>query len=87
MKRAMEHQPGGAGLGRLRVGDLELTEDLRLADDHRVEARADPEQMAHRVAAVEAVERAAKSAALDPAVGGEKAGDFVAGARGVWPRR
>ena len=50
MERAVEHQAGGAGLGRLRIGDFQLTQDLRLAHDHRVETRADAEQMARGLA-------------------------------------
>ena len=79
----MEHQPDGRGLGRLRVGELQLAENLRLADDHRIEAGADAKQMAHRVAPVEVVQRIAERAALDLAIGGEEARDFILGARGI----
>ena len=77
MKGTMQHQPGGARLGRVTVRQLELAEDLRLADHHRVETGADAEQMAHRVAALEAIERAGEQRGVDLAVGGEKATDFV----------
>ena len=53
----MQNQADAARLGRLRVRELELTEYLRLADDHRIETRADAEQMTRGVAAGETVNR------------------------------
>ena len=44
--------PGGAQLLRPLEGVLHLAEDLRLADDHRVEAGGDPEQVDQRRLAV-----------------------------------
>ena len=73
----MQHQAGGARLGRAAVRDLELAEDLRLADHHRVEARADAEQMAHGVRSLEAIERAGEQSSVDLTVGGEEADRFV----------
>ena len=57
MKCAMEHQPGRFRLDRLSIGGFELAKYLRLAYHHRVQARADPEQMAHRVAPFVTVKR------------------------------
>ena len=47
---------GEAEVARRGVGRLHLTEDLRLADDQRVEAGGDAEEMARRVDAAVAVE-------------------------------
>ena len=46
----------GALILRERVGGLQLAEDLRLADDHRVQACGDSEEMANRIPAFEAVQ-------------------------------
>src|SRR6516162_7193953 len=45
VERTMEHQPRSAGLGRLGVSCLHLTQDLGLADNHRFETGAYPKQM------------------------------------------
>ena len=54
--RALQHRPERAGVERDGVRLLDLPEDLRLADDHRVERRGDAEQVAQRLVAVERVE-------------------------------
>ena len=79
----MQDEADAARLGRLRVRELELAEDLRLADHHRIEARTDAKQMADGVAAVEMVERVGERVAIDFAIGGEKFERFVGGARRV----
>src|SRR5579862_4254746 len=68
----MQNQADAARLGRLRVRELELTENLRLADDHRIETRADAEQMARRVAAGKTVNRIGELGLSDSSVGGQK---------------
>ena len=45
MQKAVEDQPGRLELGGVAVSGLDLAEDLRLAEDHRIQARCDPEQM------------------------------------------
>ncbi len=77
----MEHQSGAAGLDRLRVCDFKLAEDLRLADYHRVETCADPEEMTGCLAAGKIVERRCKCFGCDAAIGGEEAGCLGGGAR------
>ena len=53
---AVQHRAGGADAGGAGVELLQLAEDLRLADHHRVEARGDAEEMADRVAPASSVE-------------------------------
>src|SRR5581483_10277245 len=59
LQAAAEEPAGGPRLGRDPVLLLQLPEDLRLADHHRVEARRDPEEVVQRVlpAALVAVDR------------------------------
>ena len=45
----MRHRAGELQLARGRVGSLDLTKNLRLADDERVEAGRDAEEMPRRV--------------------------------------
>ena len=56
MEQAMGDGAGEAEVARRGIGRLHLTEDLRLADDQRIEARGDAEEMARRVDAAVAVE-------------------------------
>ena len=49
MKQTVEHGADRLRAGGQRVSFLDLSEDLRLADDQRVEARRDAEQVARRV--------------------------------------
>ena len=72
MKGAMQHQADTLRLGRVRVREFELAENLRLADHHRVEARADAEQMAYGVAPLETIERAGEQRGVDLAIGGKE---------------
>ncbi len=51
-----EHAPQRAGGAGCLVRALHLPEDLRLAEDHRVEARRDAEDMSHRLATAPLVE-------------------------------
>jgi len=83
MKGAMQHQAGTLRLGCVAVSQLELAEDLRLADYHRVEARADAEQMERGVASLETIERTGEHRCVDLAVAGEKAHRFVDRARRI----
>ena len=48
LQEAVEHGTRRAGRDRGRVGAPHLAEDLRLAEDHRVEAARDAEQVSHR---------------------------------------
>jgi hypothetical protein len=83
MEGTMQYQTGATRLGGAAVGQLELAEDLRLTDHHRVEAGADPEQMVRGVTALEAIERAGEQRRIDFAVGGEEPRGLVDGACGV----
>ena len=47
-------------------GGADLALDLALADDHRIEARGDPEQMRDGVVLVERVESALQSSLIEP---------------------
>ena len=47
LEQAIEQRPGRAGVLRGAVGILELAEDLRLAEHHRVESRRDRERVRH----------------------------------------
>ena len=49
LKGGVRQRPGGAGAGRQLVGLLHLAENLRLADDHAVEAGGDGEQVPHEI--------------------------------------
>jgi hypothetical protein len=49
LEQAVEDHADGSGLAGVLVGVLDLPEDLRLADDQRVQARGDAEEVAHRV--------------------------------------
>lgn len=49
MKQPVQDGAYGSGLMRSIVVLFELTQNLRLADDHRIETRGDPKQMAHRI--------------------------------------
>ena len=46
VEQAVEERAGRVQIGRGRVGLLHLAEDLRLADDERIEPGGDPEQVA-----------------------------------------
>ena len=48
MEQPVEQRTGGFGLSRGVVRFFDLSEDLRFADDERVEARGDAEQMPRR---------------------------------------
>ena len=62
-----DHGRAAAVAGHL-VGGLELGDDLRLADDHAVEARGDAEEMRDGAVAGVAVERRLQLARLDAGV-------------------
>ena len=79
----MEDQAGGARLGRLRIGVFELAEDLRLADDHRIETRADAKQMAHGGARLMPVKRGGERGGIDAAIARQKARSPGPGARSL----
>src|ERR1700682_5760009 len=83
VKRAMQHQADAARLGRLRVGELQLAENLRLADDHRVEARADAEQMPRCFTAGETVYSIAPQISRDASIRGQKFARRFAAAAGI----
>ena len=61
-----------------RVGAFELAENLRLADDHRIEAGRDAKQMADRVRAVVAVQIRHHPGSFDGAGFGEECFDGAA---------
>ena len=72
---SMQHGSGRAGERRLLVMVLHLAEDLRLADDHRVEARGDAEQMPHALASGVRVEMRRELRVRHVALGGEELAD------------
>jgi hypothetical protein len=55
MEHAVEDRPDGLRLGCRRVRVLHLAENLRLADDQRIEAGRDAEQVARRLQIAEFV--------------------------------
>src|ERR1700719_4039721 len=79
----MQNQSDAARLGRLRIRELELTQYLRLADDHRIETRADAEQMARGVAAGETVNRIRELGLRDSSISGQKFERLVRRARRI----
>jgi hypothetical protein len=83
MEGTVQHQADAACLGRMDVGKLELAENLRLADHHRIQTGADTKQMARGVTACEPIERAGKERRINFAVGGENIYSFIAGAGGI----
>jgi hypothetical protein len=56
LEQAIEQRPGRAGVLCRAVGILELAEDLRLAEHHRVESRRDRERMRHGRAVPQVIE-------------------------------
>ena len=56
LEQAVEHRSGAAGLLRRAIGVLELAQDLRLAEDHRVETGRDAKGVRDRGALVEPVQ-------------------------------
>jgi len=56
VKRRFVRRPGRAGGERLLVGALDLALHLGLADDHRLQARADAEELACGIAVARRVE-------------------------------
>ena len=49
VKEFVEKEAARLRLGSRAVGILDLSQDLRLALDHRIEARSDPEDMPYRL--------------------------------------
>ena len=49
MQQAIEHRSGGSAVGGGLIGILDLSEDLRLADNHGIQSASHPEQMAYRL--------------------------------------
>src|SRR6202041_532077 len=72
VERAMQNQADAARLGRLRIRELELTQYLRLADDHRIETRADAKQMTRGVASGEIVNRFGELGLRNASISGQK---------------
>src|SRR5260370_35837621 len=66
-------------LGRLRVGELQLSENLRLADYHRVEARADPKHVTGGFAPGETVTRVIEHSPLYGSIRGQERERFFGG--------
>jgi hypothetical protein len=56
MEEFVEKGAGGSGFGRQVIGSLDLTQDLRLALNHRIEAGGNPEDMSYSFLFAEAVE-------------------------------
>ena len=65
MEQAVEDRADRLRAGGERVGFLHLAEDLRLADDERIEAGGDAEQMAGRVEIGQIVQVRRELAAID----------------------
>ena len=70
-EEAVEDRPGGSLDQRQLVGALHLSLDLRLADDHRVEPRGDPEEVARRLGRTQRVEMAEQLGRPDVGLAGE----------------
>ena len=66
-EQLVEDDGRAAAVAGLLVGGLELGDDLRLADDHRVEARGDAEQVRDGAVAGVAVQRRLQLAGATPA--------------------
>ena len=77
VKQPVRHRAGALHVARGRVRGLDLAEDLRLADDERVEAGGDAEQMARRIGAAMAVEVVGERGRVDAVVVAEEAIDGV----------
>jgi len=73
----VRHRTGALHVARGRIRRLDLAEDLRLADDQRVEAGGDAEQMARGIGSVMAVEMIGERRRLDAVVLAEEAIDGV----------
>ena len=86
-KQRCSTRPDAPDRRRQRVLLLQLAEDLRLADHHRVEARGDAEQMAHRVAVAVRCRAASAQVVGSPrsCVSARNAGSAPAIASGVAP--
>ena len=80
VEQAMGHGAGELQVARRRVGALHLAENLRLADDQRVEAAGDAKEVARRVVAAVDVEMLGEPAGLDAVILAEEARDRVADA-------
>ena len=82
MEQAMRHRAGELQLARGCVGRLDLTKNLRLADDERVEAGRDAEEMPRRVDAAVAVQVLGETRRVDFVVVAKEAPEGVAGGIG-----
>ena len=77
VEEAMGHGAGKVQVARQRVGALHLAENLRLADDQRVEAAGDAKEVARRIVAAVDVEMLGEPAGLDAVILAEEARDGV----------
>ena len=73
VQEAVQDQSGGLVVGGIAVGRLDLTQDLGLADDHRVETGGDPKDVPDGVLALIVVEMGFEGLRIEVVEGGEKA--------------
>src|SRR5690606_33166629 len=83
LNAAREDAADGPGLLGAAEGLLDLAEDLRLADDHRVEAGADAKEVANRREAAILVEVAVDTRLALAQKGPRRGGPFLTANRGV----
>src|SRR5580692_9415220 len=69
----------GAGGARHGKGFLDLAKDLRLADDHGIQAGGDAEEMAHGRALAMLIDMRVECGGVDAKAAGEKAGELHLG--------
>ena len=79
VEEPMGHGAREAEVARRGVGRLDLTEDLRLSDDERIEAGGDAEEMARRVDAAMAVEVLGQPRRVEAMIVAEEAAERLGG--------
>ncbi len=87
LHQLVQQPAGGVGLGGRVVGVAELAEDLRLADDHRVEPGGHPERVPHGRLVVVHVEVAGQLGGRDAGLLGEHVADVAEAAVEAGDRR
>ncbi len=79
VEKTVEQQAGGLGFRRAAIGLFELAQDLRFADDHRVQAGGHPKEVIDRVAVLVQVAVFPGVLIRQAALGKEKAAHAVGG--------
>ena len=86
LKHAIEHRPGLAAVQRNLVGVANLSQNLRFAQQHRIQAGRYAEEMAHGVAVTMAVQRAVELAQRKLVERGDEQFDGAGAVNGVFAR-